>query len=754
MHTKMGEEVKKLFPKGKAQKTIANEWLTLWAQRHPEPTASQTINTVESRLSDCVKGKPSGLKFFFSDPDRRLTTFDVLGAGPEERAQLNALADEVLAPDGTTRLVVDVTGGPDDSPRVEAMFDGLKGLFLGPARLTPMTMLVTRQQYDKLPRSFDIAGITVETLASAKAARSRLDELGAQGALVASSHPCLPFERWAALRIDNQVALEPADALVVFRDKGLLEALPPVTRPLARMAEPEPKVALPTADPVRLRELAFALAGGEEIAAEDWAGRPRDTWTRSNTPVPQARRLAWARLLGVEASATEKEWAEALPKRLSPVAFAHPGHLEHILWHAHYAPAEPVAILDGGTLHVVNPPAHLRGELAELTAKVHDIAPTRRSKLDEYFLAAAAMTDDALLSDPFLEVLTTRFATDEHDRHALGLARVALLLSRQLRPRPSAPLREWRSALASLLGSRGACAASLRFRPIINHEGQERYSATFIRAGQLAGNDVPWLPPVGPVTAKRDQVVSLVWSRGGRGERLKQSGAAEATSRLVAELGDAPEGWAHDLISGTALRHQHIESVLNWYQSTPLARSVDFPATYAAELPLGPETWATADRELAFVLSALSTALSANPLHLPNGNAILPVGNGVFAELFVREDPVLRGAELEASLSQPVEVNREYSGPEILLGSLTQMFPMYWAETRGYRDTVAKTQLGPRLPPAVYLSGGGIRVDVTFHTSPLFASGPPPGPPPHAPEASASAGASLLEHHQRDDDDD
>jgi hypothetical protein len=730
MSAALGEGLKRLVPEGKWQSALANEWVELWGKRR-RGTALPSVDTVEARLREGLQGRLTGIRYLFGDEDRRAVTWGVFPADEAERARLEALADEALRTDRPLRLLVDVTSGPQEGARADAMWEGLHRLLFGPDTLTPMALVLTEAQYERLPRSFDDFGelVSFQRVANAEAARARLEELSASSgetALVASARPRLPFERWCALRVEGEVAFGPPDALAITRQKGALEGLSPVTRPLTRIAAQEGEKDLPTNDPVRLRKLALALTRGQVFLTPDWGPAARTTWSTTDQeapPVGVARRISWARQLGVEAAATEEEWTTALPKRLAPVPVLERDLLPQALAYAAYA-SDPLVVLADHGLHAVNPSDHVRAELAGLAVEVHEVVPNRRAALDAYFDAAASLETDALLADPFLEDLTAPFLLDDEARRIIGRAAATLLLSERLRPAPPTAASEPLVGLLALLAPKGPVEATLRLRgrgaePLERERSRdererERAWTYFVRPGTLPPEGEPWLAPIAPVTLARGAAAWIVCPKESLGSGTERSAERTLT---VPTLGDDPSRWASELVASLRPEPRAARA------STP---SLALSARHATRLTIEPWIWAQADRELAFVLAALRTSLARRdePLPLPNGAFLLPLGPGVFAELFVREDRRATHEHLAASLFQPFDLSMSQKLP---IDTATRILPLFWGQADASRGATAATRIGVPVPHAVHLSGNGYRADVTFYASGLFAGSPFPG---------------------------
>ncbi|WP_437963020.1 hypothetical protein WME76_48400, partial (plasmid) [Sorangium sp. So ce119] len=225
----IGDELRRYFREGMMQKEFAIAWLEAWKKNHPGDD-SWSIDTAESRLSSCLRGRVDGVKFFLGDRKRRDTTFEVLGAPAAARDRLTGLAEMLLA-ERPIRLVVDATRGPQEGARAESMFKAIREYVLGEAAVFPTLLIVTEAQHERLPFSFHEfikVGLTVEPARDTHSARARVDELAARGALIVAPYPIPDISRWIAIRFDEPIALDPPNGLLIARQGGMLPGLPEV----------------------------------------------------------------------------------------------------------------------------------------------------------------------------------------------------------------------------------------------------------------------------------------------------------------------------------------------------------------------------------------------------------------------------------------------------------------------------------------------------------------------------------------------
>ncbi|WP_437659893.1 hypothetical protein [Sorangium sp. So ce1182] len=744
----IGDELKRLIRKGTTQKALAMEWLNLWRKHHPSD-GGWSVDTAESRLSQCLSDRIEGVKFFLGDPARRDVTFQVFGVPAGDVERLIRLVDGQLCAERPPRLVVDATRGPQEVSRVHAMFKAIREHLLDGNAAIPTVLILTETQFDFLPHSFNELTrdrLTVQRAQDAQAARALVDELAQQGAFVAAPYPFPDVARWIALRLDDPIAVDPPDCLCLVEQGTALPGLPEVTRPLAKITKEEsPPAKLPTADVIALRALMSKLAAGHELKRKEHG--EASIWDHDAVVSP-ARRLSWARQLGIEAAATVQEWAAALPALIAPVPI-----LEGDVWverarRLASLSGAPAAVVTGEAVVAINIPERERAELAALgKVEVEEILATRRSKLEEMLGDAIAMTEDDLLDDPFLEALASRYATDDVDREYLELARRALLFSAAFRPAPAPSADDWRGALTALLDGTDV-EARLRIRVLADAPARgERSYPTFV---------APAFPPESPWKRHRGPIADVTIRRGQELVMVGRSSYEEERITVPALTG-APETWCTQLLEQFAWRVDQ-PSIHGLGPSTLYGGSISeppwtdrlkapalsVPALATSRLEIPASHWDGSDREIAFVLAALRSAVARETaLQLPGGKLMIHLGNGIFAELHLREDAATRGKTPTASLVQvasqsslaDMDAQGVWRPP-----ALSTRISTHVAVTSGSGG--GATEIGVLLPRGVYLAGRGFRADLIFRTSPLFLASAPPSA-----FVAAAAGA-------RDDDDD
>ncbi|MBK6580399.1 MAG: hypothetical protein IPG17_30405 [Sandaracinaceae bacterium] len=327
-------------------------------------------------------------RFFFNDPKRAALLFGVLNATDDERDALTRGANERIAGGGHTpkRLVLDLHDlGGDALDLLEAVENTL----LADDRLGPAVVLLTIEQYNRLPITYADRGLELVRVADAAAVQSALAER--PHALVVSSRPPLDaegrqcFTRWAAISWNRKtLVIEPADAI----DRFAREA--PLPGPSQRAGRPSSG---------RLG-LVPASRGGMPVGPEL---RSRMEARRGHPRARSGARLGEALALGIVAASTDAERVRAalalagLPAEQVTDAAG----LKRALARAQLRSAPPTVLHVDGAWHLVNAeqPAALLGHPR---VSVHTISagPTALSRLAK---AVAGRTAVDWELDPRLE---------------------------------------------------------------------------------------------------------------------------------------------------------------------------------------------------------------------------------------------------------------------------------------------------------------------------------------------------------------
>lgn len=299
--TTLGETLRQYISEQDKQVALARRWLELWAARFPKKR-SWSPDTIESHLSRTLKNDPQGIRFFFEDLARADLLLEVLGVPEAERDRVRAIAANVQRPG--PRLVVDISSWPTRGEALDALFTELRQKVLRESALKPIALILTDEQYERLPRSYDeqIAQkhLVIHKIAAAAEGPPLVTGLAADDALVLAPWQFNPLERWLAADFaKGALSLAPEDGLAVFTEHGVFPAIPAVEHPLEAICEPAP--------------VTFQAAKFTAIQRRFWlytlASEAHTTAAFKNNKDIQipGKRLALARELGAAATSTARE---------------------------------------------------------------------------------------------------------------------------------------------------------------------------------------------------------------------------------------------------------------------------------------------------------------------------------------------------------------------------------------------------------------------------------------------------------------
>lgn len=722
------------LPEG-PRNAVAMDWLARWQAAGNKALSSATV---ESRFSDLLKEKIDGVRFFYNDAAREALLGDVLGLDDAERAGARARAQELLAQRGVqaARLVVDVSGLTRGDEAAVQMFKALKQDLFRDDTLLPAVLVVTEDQYDRLPRSFDDHGERLRKVRVADAAQGRLEavDLAGEGAVVASPWRFDPPSRWLALAWkDGALEMGPANGPEHLRAHGRLPS-PPIPRHDAAelLDDGPPKPASLPKDPVRLRRLLDAL--GDEAATANLGDLPT--------------RVALATALGIRASSTESERAEVAARRerarieaeVAQVATAvgrvvqpgTPEDLERALVRASRVRKEPVALRVGDEVHLVCGEDDEVPQLPRLTLHRVAVKPTALERLKD---ALAEMTDDDLRDDPLLLGVVHRLAEGHADERKLLLhARAGLVLAGFDHADP-APVEDWRGALARLLEGQPPAA---KLRVDVQTEslpwvGDAKLWSWAFPDGRMfltEVKDVPqlyWVPPVACPFLERTQRLVLFHPLHAVVREPKEWGGWTNVPRALVSTDPAmardPERWV-GLVDASPLFGGSDEAAGKAWSAHMLPAELPGWVQTTQDVPLA--TWNRADRELAMAWIALRRAVrGGEAVRLHDDTVLLDLGGGLLAEVEVREHgaedaPVTAALTLgitKVRLDHGWQDSQRVRVVSAELGSLSARVDTHLAETGSYL-----TRLGYALPRCITLQGKGVVAEVRFVASPLLAA--------------------------------
>lgn len=473
--TTLGEALRQYISEQDKQVAIARRWLELWRERVPKKKA-WSPDTIESHLSRTLKNDSQGVRFFFDDPARAALLLEVLGIPADQHERIRALAADGRQPG--PRLVIDITVWPSRGEALDALFTELRQKVLRDTPLKPVALVLTEQQYERLPRSYDEQigqkVLSIHRVATAAEGRTQVADLADDTALVLAPWQFEPIERWLAADFaKGTLALGPDDGLAVFAEHGALPAIPTVEHALDVICEPA--------------EVSFRVQDFTAIQRRFWLytltseARTTAVFAHNKDVQDPAKRLALARQLGVVATSTERERLDQELDRLAaelgdalkiPVDHLDPAAHAERLARAELRPTAPAAWRCGDTVHLLNadsPIAHPRIEVHRPVAAVPAL-----TRLGEYI---SDWTEDDHEADPSLARAVETLDPDGKERPAFLHARATLLWN-DLRPVPRQAgfLGRWAGSLSELLSSDPPPAA-LRVRLPASDVKDGRYLA-------------------------------------------------------------------------------------------------------------------------------------------------------------------------------------------------------------------------------------------------------------------------------------
>ena len=448
--TNLGETLRHFISEQDKQVAIARRWLELWRERFPKGR-TWSPDTIESQLSRTLKSDPQGVRFFFDDPARATLLFEVLGIAADQHERIRSLASDNRLPG--PRLVIDISSWPSRGESLNTLFIELRQKVLREASVKPAALVLTEEQYEQLPRSYDEQisqkVLSVHKVATAAEGKSQTVELADEAALVLAPWEFDPIERWLAVDfIKGSLSLEPSDGLAVFAEHGVLPSIPPVEHSLDAICKPAAVTfSIEKFTALQRRTWKYVLADETKTIA---------ACERTEAVRSPAQRLAFAQQLGTIATSTARErldheldgLASLLGEQLKiPVEQLEPtAHVDR-LTRAELRPTPPAAWRCGDTIHLLNidaPIAHPRIEVHQRVAAVPAL-----SRLLEYI---SGWTEEDYEVDPSLARAVETLDPDGKERPAFLHARATVLWNELGRPRRSAPPCErWADELRAAL---------------------------------------------------------------------------------------------------------------------------------------------------------------------------------------------------------------------------------------------------------------------------------------------------------------
>jgi hypothetical protein len=418
------------------QKAVALTWFETMKRAGKTWKASH----VESQLSRCFKDHLPAIRFFFGEAAQGRAFLAALQVPEAEVERVLQIAEETLAKNGmrSTRLIVDVTAW-SETIEPKKMFEAVRIAFIESPILKPATLLVTRVQYDDLPRSFDREADWLEVKCVDGAADPELLETSA---LVASPSEVADPERWLAMAFDSNrgaLILEPPDGLALFVRHGHVNL---------------PAVEFDLADFVTAGELPSPRESKDAVERRRWMTQLRREEEAATVDPDPRMRLAIARNLGIAATALAQDRIEheltSIVAGLSsaPAKLSTATELETLLARAKRYPTEETVLRVGDEIHLVNPANASVSETTRL--RVHRVAATVPA-IRTLQAAIAGWTLGDMESDPFLHRTLGEFST-ELDMLGLLHARATLSRGAARTATQGEEVTNWRETLAAIIG--------------------------------------------------------------------------------------------------------------------------------------------------------------------------------------------------------------------------------------------------------------------------------------------------------------
>jgi len=672
------------------------------------------------------------------------------------------------------RLVIDITPWPSTPKALDALYSALReDITSGPLR--PILLILTDEQYERLPRSYDpmIAEgeLRIERVATEDDARRAVMQSAAEP-LVMSSWRFDPIERWLAADFDGKsLVLDPVDGLSGFADDGELDGIAEVEHPLAEIAKGDSDAPPAQLKAPLLRACIMALADEEKtvalIASNKDFQDPEKRMTFAQrigatevTSLPSERREH--ELVGLT-----KEISSALGLGVETV-----NDSEHslLLNRAAKRPRPPAAWRHGDSIHLLHadPP---RDHPAIIVHRPSPPEPAIRRLLRHI----GPWTAHDYERDPALARAVEELVRDDADRIALLHARATLLWGSALpEPKPLERQEEWLEPLRRLLASEPPPAA-LRVSCVekVSGERDPRTMETIPEYERLVplseGDDE--LPARGyeeiskALCAPRPYPVRIV-QRGGSGLRVH----AKVPPTMCINVSEDGQTWQSDDSKRRAKKRSYFGDENDELSAAELAKyglwlpclddvydvddlwldcferssdlsgwswddseaSVDLLRSLSNQrlrilfpdhsrdrlVPLEVSLWREADLQLGQCWIALREALRRpQTVRLPSG-ILCSIGGGVSALI---EAHTLRDSGAPPLAALDVRVLRESETRE----SVSLVYDKVWTHhsevwKHDYENSDYRGATGVRVPARLSLSGEGSLFTISFVASPLL----------------------------------
>jgi hypothetical protein len=738
----------------KPQKIVAVEWVEAWNAAHADDQVSQS--SIPSRLSELLKGKTKGIKFFFEVRERAALLFGVLGATDEERTAIDAEAQTFLKDGGKLpiRLVIDVAGLTENPQDSTALFASLDKTFLRFPEWQRVILLLTRDQHMAFPRPFDEdyvekGALTVERVEES-AAEGRALSLSEGGALVVTHRWRHDIATWIAIgrRRNGGFAFHPDPDVArasVARDGRLAVATP--LHPL--------EAAGVAAEPCRFPDDALWKRQMMDILVDE---RQAEL-----TKLPPGNRRWLGEQIGVVACSLPLERALWAATRLadhlkSEVERATPAHVQAVLDRALRRPVADRVLLVDNEVHVVNPSRKLAFEEHE-QVRVHKVERTQ-SALSRILDATKAWTVEDYVKDPLLTDLTKRLIANGAAEGEVEHARTGLLFAGALHGLPEAAEEHWQAGLQKLLDAEPPATVFELDAP----SAEERHLSALVIA--KVGRDSE--KPARPLPAAANVVIDRETSFQSFSWKFQQDGYVPEGSPLLppTETQALDESWMLDAFEASSL----ISSRGRPAGAPRGCVTVHCEAREKTMVKLLQSIWRWADETLGQMWLLLREAVATTqPVRLADGRHMLPLGSGWVATLRARRNAGNEACSAAFHAALPLKTSygyndrsdvREETDDLVLLApcSVPRDGLLAWQLVRDDIPPLVREDLSRYgrsdapvpfdVPRRLTLRGAGLVVDIAFSYSPFAPSSSPRSP------LSVTRSAESAEARAIDDDDD
>jgi len=350
------------------------------------------------------------------------------------------------------RLVVDITPWPSRPKALDALYSAFRDdIISGPLR--PILLILTDEQYERLPRSYDpmIADgeLQVERVATEDDARRAVMQSAGEP-LVMSPWRFDPIDRWLAADFDGEsLVIEPEDGLRSFANDGL-DGIAEVVHPLAEIVEGDGSGPPAQLKASILRACLVALADEEKTAA---LLEGKEDFEDPEKRMTFARRIGATEVTSLPSERREHELV-GLAKEISSslgidVESVDESTHSLLLNRAAKRPRPPAAWRHGDSIHLL----HADPPREHPAIVVHRPSPPEPA-IRRLLRHIEPWTAHDYERDPALARAVEELVKDDADRIALLHARATLLWGSALpEPKPLAHLEEWLEPLRRLLAS-------------------------------------------------------------------------------------------------------------------------------------------------------------------------------------------------------------------------------------------------------------------------------------------------------------